>query len=80
MGTQTNSPLMPDDVESFTSRLKREGVTSEALTRTASDALRRFQDMIPKIEQFCRERPLTAIGIGVVAGILLRRLLSRRRD
>jgi ElaB/YqjD/DUF883 family membrane-anchored ribosome-binding protein len=36
------------------------------------------QDLLPRIEKLCRERPWTAITFGVALGFLVRGLLARR--
>lgn len=35
------------------------------------------QELLPRIEQMCRERPWTAIAFGVALGFLARALISR---
>jgi ElaB/YqjD/DUF883 family membrane-anchored ribosome-binding protein len=67
MGTQTSQPLF--------SRAK----ASELFDRAkASEIFDATQDLLPKIEKICRERPWTAITFGVALGFLARGLLSRR--
>jgi ElaB/YqjD/DUF883 family membrane-anchored ribosome-binding protein len=35
-------------------------------------------ELLPRLEQMCRDRPWTAIAFGVALGFLVRALLSRR--
>ncbi len=69
MGVQTDRPLTKSQLERLARRTRGAG---EAIEHAWSDS------WLPKIEKFCRERPLTAIAIGVGVGIALRSLLARR--
>ena len=65
MGTQTSRPFF---APSGTSRFSDAFGAAEG----------RLARLVPRIERFCRERPWTAIGLGLVLGLGLRSLLSRR--
>jgi ElaB/YqjD/DUF883 family membrane-anchored ribosome-binding protein len=68
MGIQTSKPLTPNQYRSFSDRARGAGHAIED----------QWDRVLPRIESFCRERPLTAIGIGLVLGVALRSLISRR--
>ena len=78
MGTQNNPPL----TRSQLARLARNSRGEMLVMRTkdtASQVMETLREALPKIERFCRERPVAAIGIGVIVGFGLSALLSRRR-
>jgi len=84
MGTQNDPPLMPSEVNvsgeppRVVSSDAASAATPQDEEKSTSQVLNLLGELRPKIEAFCRERPLTAIGLGVAAGVLLRQLVSRR--
>ena len=68
MGTQTRPPLSPSEA-------RRVPLADDAQEAASSS---RITKLVTSVERFCRERPLTAIGVGIVFGMVLRAALSRR--
>jgi ElaB/YqjD/DUF883 family membrane-anchored ribosome-binding protein len=88
LGTQNQPPLMPSQVSdggkdrgrttrTDYSQRSGEGMGEQAAA-SSSRIVTSLKAMRPRVEQFCRERPLTAIGIGILVGMVLRSTLSRR--